>query len=85
MVSGALLLWLERARTTPWSKSTQHKARGIYVALVVTIGLSTVRLDYHWASDVLGGWLLGAMIVGLPWLVAPPTWRRHSRACRWLL
>ena len=77
VVSGALLLWLERARTTPWSESTNHKALGIYLALVLLIGLSTLWLDYHWASDVLGGWLLGAMIVGISRLVAPPPWRRH--------
>lgn len=80
VVSGALLLWLERTRTTPWPRSIRCTVVAGYFVLVLAVGLSTVWLDYHWSSDVLGGWLLGAVIVGSAWLVAPPTWRSHSPA-----
>jgi undecaprenyl-diphosphatase len=35
------------------------------IALAVVIGASRVYLQVHWASDVAGGWGLGAAIFGL--------------------
>ncbi|MGH8860603.1 MAG: phosphatase PAP2 family protein, partial [Jatrophihabitantaceae bacterium] len=38
--------------------------------LSLTIGLSTIYLDTHWLTDVLGGWLAGGLVlVALPWLM----------------
>jgi membrane-associated phospholipid phosphatase len=35
-----------------------------------TVGLSTVYLDTHWVSDVLGGWLAGVLVlIALPWVM----------------
>lgn len=40
------------------------------VFVSVTVGLSTVYLDTHWVSDVLGGWLAGMLVLlALPWIM----------------
>lgn len=37
----------------------------VSVVSVVGVGLTRIWLGVHWASDVLGGWLLGALTVAL--------------------
>jgi len=41
--------------------------RRAWIALAVfvstTVGLSTIFLDTHWVTDVLGGWLAGALVL----------------------
>ncbi|MEV6167143.1 phosphatase PAP2 family protein [Streptomyces sp. NPDC051954] len=58
-----LLLWLlhryEPARTL-W-----RTAVAVAVISVVGVGLTRVWLGVHWASDIVGGWLLGATLVAL--------------------
>ena len=60
---------------------TRHRAIVGWAAVVlsVTVGLGTVFLDTHWFSDVIGGWLAGALVlVALPWVM--PTTQRWADA-----
>jgi undecaprenyl-diphosphatase len=64
-----LVAWIVGAR---WRKLAIAAA----VFLSVTVGLSTVYLRTHWFSDVVGGWLAGALV-----LLALPTLLPHAE--RW--
>ncbi|WP_055549462.1 phosphatase PAP2 family protein [Streptomyces kanamyceticus] len=58
-----LLLWLLRrydVRPAVW-----RAALVLAVVSVVGVGLTRIWLGVHWPSDVLGGWLLGAVTVAL--------------------
>jgi membrane-associated phospholipid phosphatase len=53
--------------------------RRAWIALAVfvstTVGLSTIFLDTHWVTDVLGGWLAGALVL----LALPATYALIER------
>lgn len=54
------------------------------IILSVEVGLSTVYLDTHWFSDVLGGWIAGGLVLlGLPWAM-PAAERTWERSWLWL-
>ncbi|MEU6652907.1 phosphatase PAP2 family protein [Streptomyces sp. NPDC046900] len=58
-----LLLWVLRrygARGVLWCT-----ALTVAVVSVIGVGLTRVWLGVHWPSDVLGGWLFGALLVVL--------------------
>ncbi|MER6282912.1 phosphatase PAP2 family protein [Streptomyces sviceus] len=58
-----LILWLlhhHGAGRTLWLT-----ALTVAVISVVGVGLTRIWLGVHWPSDVLGGWLMGAMLVTL--------------------
>ncbi|HYE43481.1 MAG TPA: phosphatase PAP2 family protein [Caulobacteraceae bacterium] len=42
----------------------------VAVLLTLIVGLSRVYLGVHWASDVLGGWMVGAAWAAACWLAA---------------
>jgi membrane-associated phospholipid phosphatase len=45
--------------------ATRHRATMIALAVWVslTVGLSTLYLDTHWVTDVVGGWLAGGLVL----------------------
>ncbi|MFF2009603.1 phosphatase PAP2 family protein [Streptomyces sp. NPDC058195] len=63
VVTCGLLLWLLRrygAGPRLW-----RGALAVAGVSVVGVGVTRLYLGVHWLSDVLGGWLLGAALVGL--------------------
>jgi undecaprenyl-diphosphatase len=42
-----------------------RRARAIGVAAPAIMGASRVLTDEHWATDVVGGWALGALVAGV--------------------
>ncbi|MFF4728228.1 phosphatase PAP2 family protein [Streptomyces mirabilis] len=58
-----LLLWLLQLYGA--GRALRRTALAPAVVCVVGAGLTRVWLGVHWPSDVLGGWLLGALVVAL--------------------
>lgn len=50
---------------------SRRRRRLITAALAAVAGLSMIALDYHWLSDVIAGWLLGALLLGIVLAVKP--------------
>lgn len=73
-----LLLWLLHRRGA--SKALWRTAVAVSLVTVVGVGLTRVWLGIHWPSDVVGGWLLGALVVTIA--VTVYEWPRGSRAGR---
>ncbi|MFD1657693.1 phosphatase PAP2 family protein [Streptomyces caeni] len=71
-----LLLWLLRrygARGVVW-----RTALAAAVVSVLGVGLTRVWLGVHWPSDVVGGWLFGALLVALA-VASYERWRGPER------
>ncbi|MDQ1043284.1 phosphatase PAP2 family protein [Streptomyces sp. V4I2] len=68
-----LLLWLLHHHGA--DRILWRAAVTVAVISVVGVGLTRVWLGVHWPSDVIGGWLLGAMVVAL----AVTVHQRHRR------
>ncbi|MER7736962.1 phosphatase PAP2 family protein [Streptomyces sp. NPDC096538] len=56
-----LLLWVLRRQGA--GPALWRTALAVTVVSVTGVGLTRVWLGVHWPSDVLGGWLLGALVV----------------------
>ncbi|MFH9817205.1 phosphatase PAP2 family protein [Streptomyces sp. NPDC017230] len=62
-----LLVWLLHYYGA--ARSLRLTALAVAVVSVAGVGVTRVWLGVHWATDVVGGWLLGAMVVALAVLV----------------
>ncbi|WP_406010467.1 phosphatase PAP2 family protein [Streptomyces sp. NBC_00637] len=71
VVCGLLLWLLHRHGVAP---AVWRTAVAVAVVSVVGVGLTRIWLGVHWPSDVLAGWLLGAMLVALA-IAAHLRWR----------
>jgi membrane-associated phospholipid phosphatase len=69
-----LLLWLLRRYEA--GRAVWRTAVAVAVLSVAGAGLTRIWLGVHWPSDVLGGWLLGALVVAL----AVASYGRFERA-----
>ncbi|MGW1957844.1 phosphatase PAP2 family protein [Streptomyces sp. NPDC001920] len=58
-----LLLWLLRRHGT--APALWRAAVAVAAVSVLGVGLTRVWLGVHWATDVVGGWLLGTLVVVL--------------------
>lgn len=81
-VVGLVLIVVLLARTGPrWSRRRCWVTGAAVSLLVVVGGASLVAEEFHWASDVLAGWLLGGTLVGCGWALGLGCgwWRRDGR------
>jgi membrane-associated phospholipid phosphatase len=46
--------------------------------IVVAVGFSRLILGVHYLTDVLGGWLIGALWLTAIHALRRPTWTRHT-------
>ncbi|MDH6622962.1 membrane-associated phospholipid phosphatase [Streptomyces sp. LBL] len=72
MVVCGLLLWLLHRHGT--TRALWVTALAVSVVSVVGVGLTRIWLGVHWTTDVIGGWLLGALMVALA-VLAQLRWR----------
>lgn len=52
-----------------FSPSVRRTAAWLAAALSVLIGLTRILIGVHWPSDVVGGWVLGLLAVGLAFII----------------
>ncbi|MFI9248838.1 phosphatase PAP2 family protein [Streptomyces sp. NPDC053069] len=71
-----LLLWLLHRFGA--GRARWRTAVAAAVVSVVGVGVTRVWLGVHWSSDVLGGWLFGALLVTLAVVVHEWSRRRHA-------
>lgn len=75
---GGMLIWLV------WQHVENRRLRwaltAALVLLILGVGLSRVYLGVHWPSDVLGGYLFGAVVLALLTLARTYVARRERRA-----
>jgi membrane-associated phospholipid phosphatase len=75
--AGAVVVGLLVAHLVASGHSSRARAiaLGVGACWPLVVGWSRVHLCVHWASDVVGGWSLGLVVVGLVWLATPRSHR----------
>lgn len=77
----AAAVWLTLAYTLRRERLISRPATlALGVGWPVVIGLTRIYLDVHWATDVLGGWCLGAAIAAMATGLYEHLERRAARA-----
>lgn len=77
----AAAVWLTLAYTLRRERLISRPAAlALGVGWPVVIGLTRIYLDVHWATDVLGGWCLGAAIAAMATGLYEHLERRAARA-----
>lgn len=74
--------------TPPWSFVVTRRrwvwavATGVAAAVIVAVGLSRIYVGAHWPSDVLGGYVIGAIfLLGAEWAVRRPSKVLRCESC----
>jgi undecaprenyl-diphosphatase len=74
LLFGFLVYCIER--TVP-GMALRRALQAVCLSLIALMGYARVEVGAHWPTDVLGGWLIGALIVaGLVW--AHRQWEHHA-------
>jgi len=53
----------------------------VAVVLSVTVGMGTAALNLHWATDVIGGWFNGVLVLLAVWAITPHV--QHLLTTNW--
>lgn len=75
-VTGTVVLYGVAAMSAPLAY--RKIAAAVATFLSITVGMGTVALNTHWFSDVVGGWMNGALVLLISWAIAPEVLRRTS-------
>ena len=77
LLFGFLIYCVER--TVP-AEGPRRAIQAVLVSLILLMGHARVEMGHHWPTDVIGGWLIGAILLaGLVW--GHRRWEaRHARA-----
>lgn len=75
-VTGTVVLYGVAAMMAPLPY--RKIATAVAVFLSITVGMGTVALNTHWFSDVVGGWLNGALVLLISWAITPEVLRRTT-------
>jgi len=77
VLSGGLLLSL--ARSTRVGRSHRRVLLAGWIAVSTAVGVASVLVGFHWVSDVVAGWLLGALLLTLTPPVTTGAWTARAR------
>jgi membrane-associated phospholipid phosphatase len=68
--------------TVAWPTAWRWTTMVLSAVSVVLIGVALVYHEWHWASDVIGGWCLGVAWVACVWLAVRPLYPARAGGSR---